>query len=96
MTEYNAWKCDYCSETNRDKEKMKIHEKHCSSNIENKMCFMCSHYQEMGYPISGSDMRCMNKNSVMYDKNVSYQLDEYQEKYKNPFFPCEDFEKENI
>jgi hypothetical protein len=54
-----VWKCDFCSSTNIDVEKIKNHEKHCSFNKINKKCYTCKFHYEAGYygeHISGCEL----------------------------------------
>lgn len=44
-----VWKCDFCSETNVDSEKMKQHELTCHFNLTLKFCYSCKHYSIEGY-----------------------------------------------
>ena len=87
-----VFKCDFCYGTFFEtKEEAIAHEHICLYNESNKRCNTCKYYEEMGYPIGGSDMRCRNKNSQLFDKTVHYFLDD---KNIEEFFPCEFWEKE--
>lgn len=47
-----VWKCDYCSQTNVDKDKIEKHEMECSFNLANKSCWTCDNlydYYECEY-----------------------------------------------
>lgn len=44
-----VWKCDFCSSTHVDSEKIKKHEVLCSFNKINKKCYTCKFRYEAGY-----------------------------------------------
>jgi len=92
---YQIWKCKHCSDTNESKTIIDKHESTCYVNEENKKCFSCKHHKEMGYPIGGSDMRCMNKEAPTYDKNMSYYFDDFTEEEEEAFYPCECWESDD-
>lgn len=90
-----VWKCDYCYETEADKEEMDKHELTCSENENSKKCSTCKHYVECGYPIGGSDMRCTNKKAEdTYGENMSYFFDEYTKEEEENFYPCRYWESD--
>ena len=44
-----VWKCSFCSQTNKDKEKIENHEKECKFDPEKKVCYTCENcYDEWG------------------------------------------------
>jgi hypothetical protein len=44
-----VWKCDHCSQTNADKDKIEKHEVSCIFNPSNRHCYTCdNHYDEYG------------------------------------------------
>ena len=46
-----VWKCDHCSETSVNYDKIKNHEPECSFNPINKKCYSCKHhYYDYGSP----------------------------------------------
>ena len=53
-----VWKCDYCTDTNEDKEVIEAHESKCEWNPKNKYCFTCKHSREDGAPIGGHYAGC--------------------------------------
>jgi hypothetical protein len=62
-----VWKCDFCSQTNINSDKIKEHEKECSFNPKFRNCFSCIHR-----PYSYSDCK----------KNLNYwQFETYDEEY---------------
>lgn len=88
-----VWKCDFCyCEYFENEQEALTHEKICGYNISTNKCETCEYYEETGYPISGSDMRCMNKDCNLFDKNISYFLENKNEK---DYFPCKYWKKEN-
>jgi hypothetical protein len=54
-----VWKCDHCSKTDTDTDKMSVHEKLCSFNKINKYCYTCKFSYEEGYNehIPGCEIR---------------------------------------
>lgn len=44
-----VWKCDFCSSTDIDPDKIKRHESLCVFNKSNKHCFTCKFQYEAGY-----------------------------------------------
>ena len=40
-----VWKCDFCTDTNVDKEKVKEHEDSCVFNPKNKSCHTCEFFE---------------------------------------------------
>lgn len=44
--------------------------KTCSSNDKNKKCATCKYCEEHGYPISGSDERCMNEKAPTFGFSI--------------------------
>lgn len=86
-----VWKCNHCNEGFNSKEEVADHESKCNLNETTKRCNTCRSYEETGYPISGSDMRCMNKQSPLYDKNIGYFM---EDKNVEDFFPCPYWVKE--
>ena len=57
-----VWKCDYCSDTNVDKDKIEEHETDCVFNPYNRHCYSCDYY----YSEFGSDY-CKVKSPKLYD-----------------------------
>ena len=53
-----VWKCDHCSETNINADRMSEHEIRCSFNKINKYCYTCKFSREDGYDyhIRGCDI----------------------------------------
>lgn len=47
-----VWKCDFCSHTETDIEKMKRHEVKCSFDPIKRNCYTCEHYGDEGYEYS--------------------------------------------
>ena len=87
-----VWKCDHCYSSFFDTENDALkHETSCSFNPSIKQCNTCKSYEETGYPISGSDMRCMNSHSPLYDKTITYFMDDHK---VEDFFPCPYWVKE--
>ena len=43
-----VWKCDYCSDTNKNPEKIKAHEADCTFNPAKKSCYTCRHREDDG------------------------------------------------
>ena len=41
-----VWKCDFCYETHKDKEVIKIHEDKCSFNPKMMSCYSCENFQD--------------------------------------------------
>ncbi len=84
-----VWKCDYCILDYFEEENKALeHESTCSSNELNKKCTTCEYYTETGYPISGSDMRCMNKDCGLFNENISYFFEDDENNKENQYFPC--------
>lgn len=44
-----VWKCDHCSHTDIDSDKMAKHEPDCSFNKATKHCYTCKYHYEAGY-----------------------------------------------
>ena len=44
-----VWKCDHCSKTDIDSDKISKHEVVCSFNKLNKHCYTCKYSYEEGY-----------------------------------------------
>ncbi len=44
-----VWKCDHCSKTDLDPDKILKHEPKCSFNKMNKKCYTCKYRFEAGY-----------------------------------------------
>jgi hypothetical protein len=44
-----VWKCDHCSQTNNDPDKILKHESVCVFNKITKHCYTCKFYYEAGY-----------------------------------------------
>lgn len=44
-----VWKCDHCSHTDIDSDKMAKHESECSFNKATKHCYTCKYHYEAGY-----------------------------------------------
>jgi len=44
-----VWKCDHCSKTDDDSDKILKHEPKCSFNKLNKKCYTCKYRFEAGY-----------------------------------------------
>ncbi len=44
-----VWKCDHCSQTDIDADKISKHEVVCSFNKLNKHCYTCKYSYEEGY-----------------------------------------------
>lgn len=44
-----VWKCDFCSMTSSDSNKVSSHEPLCSFNKSNKKCYTCKFQYEAGY-----------------------------------------------
>ena len=44
-----VWKCDHCSQTHIDPDKISEHEPKCSFNKVNKKCYTCKFRYEAGY-----------------------------------------------
>ena len=53
-----VWKCDFCSDTDKNSEKILEHEKTCSFNPIMKKCFTCEYSGDEGYdyPIPTCDI----------------------------------------
>ncbi len=66
-----VWKCDHCSDTDGDKEKVEIHEAKCEFNPITKRCFTCKHSIEKGAPISGFWSDCKLKLDIESDDKCS-------------------------
>jgi hypothetical protein len=47
-----VWKCDFCSHTEKDIEKMIIHENKCSFDPNKRNCHSCEFYGDEGYDYS--------------------------------------------
>lgn len=54
----SVWKCDHCSQTDIDGDKILKHEIDCSFNKSNKHCYTCKFSREDGYDyhIRGCDI----------------------------------------
>lgn len=90
---YQVWKCEYCFETDINKSIIDRHEKTCYANKDNHKCFTCKYYKEVGYPISGSDMRCMCKEALTYNKNIDWFFDDFTKEEEEKFYPCSYWEE---
>ena len=66
-----VYKCDFCWKTDDNAEVILEHESDCSFNPTLKKCWTCIHYEEEGYPISGSMMRCQK--GMSYDEQEEYE-----------------------
>jgi hypothetical protein len=44
-----VWKCDHCSKTDLDPDKISLHEPKCSFNKATKYCYTCKFSYESGY-----------------------------------------------
>ena len=42
-----VWKCDFCHETNIDKESMRLHETKCSFNPKMRSCYSCKNLEDV-------------------------------------------------
>lgn len=42
-----VWKCDFCCETNVDKESMRMHEPDCVFNPIKKGCYSCKNFEHI-------------------------------------------------
>ena len=72
-----VWKCDYCYTFFSIENEALKHEKQCSFNVRNKKCTTCKYYEETGDGYTGSDTRCMKKESEFYNK-----MQGFKEKYE--------------
>lgn len=76
-----VFKCDFCSTTNPDSERMKNHENGCNFNPENKTCMSCKH----SFMPRFCDWFECNRD------HDSSHMDDVQFNSK----PCQDWEKED-
>lgn len=44
-----VWKCDFCSETNLDSKKIRVHELSCHFNPALKFCYSCKHHDDANF-----------------------------------------------
>jgi len=42
-----VWKCDFCCETNINKELMRTHEITCAFNPKNRACYSCKNFENI-------------------------------------------------
>ena len=43
----HVWKCDFCCETNIDKESIRIHESKCTFNPKMRSCYSCENFEDI-------------------------------------------------
>ena len=85
--------CIHCGDTDGSFDEVLEHEKFCDFNEDAKTCGTCIHYEERGYPISGSNMECRNKDCNLYGKSGDYLGLKTGEESQ---FPCKYWKEEEL
>ncbi len=60
-----VWKCDHCSQSNKDPTKIKEHEKTCTFNPEMRTCYTCRNRKDGGSELFGWQNECKINLSVV-------------------------------
>ncbi len=58
-----VWKCGFCRDTNKEKEKVASHEADCGFNPKNKGCYTCENRETTWWNGVGED-ECIKGHSV--------------------------------